>query len=309
MNAETKEENIDVFEETDGSVTVELPESIPAPDDQNIESSASEVEDQDEDTHAVREARRARRRAKKEYIKKTNEEKDHRLNLLSRQNQELQERLAAIERKTQSADLARLDSAISDEESRLEYFRRKMQEATDHSDGNTFTQAQEAWYDSRRKLEAMQGFKHRAVQTVNNDAGQANPRLINLAKKWMDRNPWYDPRGGDEDSQIAKIVDNKLAEEGWDPTNEDYWEEFDRRLQQRLPNRYTTDNDEQPRRRPRSFVTGSSRESSGSRSGGNTFVLEPEQVRAMKDAGLWDDPASRNRMIKRYAEQARNNKG
>ena len=309
MNAETKEENIDVFEETDGSVTVELPESIPSPDEQSIESSASETEEQGEETDAIREARRARRRAKKEYIKKTNEEKDHRLILLSRQNQELQERLAAVERKTQSADLARLDSAISDEESRLEYFRRKMQEATDNSDGNAFTQAQEAWYDSRRKLEAMQGFKHRAVQIVNNDAGQANPRLINLAKKWMDRNPWYDPRGGDEDSQIAKIVDNKLAEEGWDPTTEDYWEEFDRRLQQRLPNRYTTDHDEQPRRRPKSFVTGSSRESSGSRSGGNTFVLEPEQVRAMKDAGLWDDPAARNRMIKRYAEQARNNKG
>jgi hypothetical protein len=29
----------------------------------------------------------------------------------------------------------------------------------------------------------------------------------------------------------------------------------------------------------------------------------------MKEAGLWDDPQTRNRMIKRYAEQARNNRG
>ena len=55
------------------------------------------------------------------------------------------------------------------------------------------------------------------------------------------------------------------------------------------------------------MVTGSSRESSGSASG-NTFVLAPEQVRAMKDAGFWDDAQKRNKMIKRYAQEARNNR-
>ena len=299
-----KEESFEVTEEKDGSVVVELPETIESPDK---EAQADGDEDHPDDTDAVREARRARRRAKKEYIRKSNEEKDQRLQLLQRQNQELMERLAAVERKTHTADLARLDSAISDEESRLEFFRRKMQEATDNSDGTAFTKAQESWYESRRKVEAMQGIKQRAVQATNNDAGPANPKLVRLANQWMERNPWYDPNGGDEDSQIAKVVDNKLAAEGWDPTSEEYWDEFDRRLQQRLPSRYTGDQDEQPRRRPRSVVTGSGRESQTSR--GNSFVLEPEQVRAMKEAGFWDNPEVRNRMIKRYAEQARNNRG
>ena len=53
------------------------------------------------------------------------------------------------------------------------------------------------------------------------------------------------------------------------------------------------------------MVTGSSRESSSSVNG-NQFVLAPEQVRAMKDAGFWDDPEKRNKMIKRYAIEARN---
>jgi len=299
-----KEESFEVTEEKDGSVVVELPENIESPDK---EMHADGDEDHPDDSDAVREARRARRRAKKEYIRKSNEEKDQRLQLLQRQNQELMERLAAVERKTHTADLARLDSAISDEESRLEFFRRKMQEATDNSDGTAFTKAQEAWYESRRKVEAMQGIKQRAVQATNNDAGPANPKLVRLANQWMERNPWYDPNGGDEDSQIAKVVDNKLAAEGWDPTSEEYWEEFDRRLQQRLPSRYTGDQDEQSRRRPRSVVTGSGRESQTSR--GNSFVLEPEQVRAMKEAGFWDNPEDRNRMIKRYAEQARNHRG
>jgi hypothetical protein len=34
-------------------------------------------------------------------------------------------------------------------------------------------------------------------------------------------------------------------------------------------------------------------------------MLEPDQVRAMKDAGFWDDPVKRNSMIKRYAAEAR----
>lgn len=301
-----KEESFEVTEEKDGSVVVELPETIESPD-KEVSAAADGDEDHPDDTDAVREARRARRRAKKEYIRKSNEEKDQRLQLLQRQNQELMERLAAVERKTHTADLARLDSAIADEESRLEFYKRKMQEATDNSDGTSFMKAQEAWYESRRKVEAMQGIKQRAVQATNNDAGPANPKLVRLANQWMERNPWYDPNGGDEDSQIAKVVDNKLAAEGWDPTSEEYWDEFDRRLQQRLPSRYTADQDEQPRRKPRSVVTGSGRESQTSR--GNSFVLEPEQVQAMKEAGFWDNPEVRNRMIKRYAEQARNNRG
>jgi hypothetical protein len=315
MNTEpkTKEEVFEVTEEKDGSVVVELPEGMATVEmAEGGEAPAQEEsgdEDQPGDTDAIREARRARRRAKKEYIKRTNEEKDQRLTLLQRQNQELMERLAAVERKTHTADLARLDSAIADEEARLEFFKRKMREATDNSDGNAFMQAQEGWYEARRKVEAMQGIKQRAVQATNNEAGPANPRLVKLANQWMERNSWYDPNGGDEDSQIAKLIDNRLASEGWDPATEEYWDEFDKRLQARLPNRYTHDQDEQPRRKPRSFVTGSSRESSAGRGSGNTFVLEPEQVRAMKEAGLWDDPSTRNRMIKRYAEQARNNRG
>jgi hypothetical protein len=315
MNTETKpkEEVFEVTEEKDGSVVVALPEGMEGVDMADGGDAApqddSGDDDQPGDTDAIREARRARRRAKKEYIKRTNEEKDQRLTLLQRQNQELMERLAAVERKTHTADLARLDSAISDEEARLEFFKRKMREATDNSDGAAFMQAQEGWYEARRKVEAMQGIKQRAVQATNNDAGPANPRLVKLANQWMERNPWYDPNGGDEDSQIAKLIDNRLASEGWDPASEEYWDEFDKRLQSRLPNRYTHEQDDQPRRRPRSFVTGSSRESSVPGQTGKTFVLEPEMVRAIKDAGLWDDPASRNRMIKRYAEQARNNRG
>jgi len=307
------EEKIEVTEETDGSVTVELPDNIESPDEPvEAKAEGGAVEDGDEDhpddTEAVRAARRARRKAKKEYIKKTNEEKDQRLTLLQRQNQELMERLAVIEQKTHSSDLARLDKAIEEEELRQNYHAAKMREATNNSDGAAFVKAQEAWYESRRKVEAMKGVKTEAARSMTQENQAVDPRLKRLANDWMENNPWYDPNGDDEDSQIAKLIDQRLMKEGWNPASEEYWEELDNRLQKRLSHRYNENQDVNPRRKPRSVVTSSARESSG---GGNrnTFVLQPEQVRAMKDAGFWDDPNLRNKMIKRYAQEARNSRG
>lgn len=311
------EEKIMVKEEQDGSVTVDLPDSIPSPDmdEDGGESMAAggaagddDDQDRDDDTEAIRAARRNRRKAKKEYIKKTNEEKDQRLMLLQRQNQELMERLSNVERKTHSADLARLDKAIEDKELRLQYARMKMSEATSAGDGEAFAKAQEMWYETRREVESMKSLKDNAVRSANVQTPTNSAELQRQASKWMERNDWFSPEGGDEDSEIAKIIDQKLVKEGWNPASEEYWQELDKRLQKRLPHRYTDDSDERDSRttrRPRSIVTSSGREGTTSSGARNTFVLAPEQVRAIKDAGLWDNPQSRNRMIKRYAEQAR----
>ena len=306
MSTEQNTEELSVVEEKDGSVTVDLPDHLADhSDDAQVNQDDGGDEDHPDDTEAVRKARSNRRRAKKEYIKRTNEEKDQRLGLLQRQNQELMERLSVVERKTHGADLARYEKAMEDEEYRLRYAQKKMQEATDNSDGEAFTKAQELWYDSRRKLEAMNNYKEQAARASSQESAPANPKLVRLANGWMERNSWYNPEAGDEDTQIAKVIDNRLVAEGWDPATQDYWDELDNRLQKRLPHRYTRTTDEPSRRSPRSVVTGSSRESSG-QTGGNTFVLAPEQVRAMKDAGFWDDAEKRNKMIKRYAIEARN---
>jgi hypothetical protein len=304
-----KEEHIEVTEDADGSAVAELPEGVEAPEAQEGASEAAGDDcgdaDRPGDSDAVREARRARRRAKKDLVRRTSEEKDQRLQMLQRQNNERMERLSVVERKTHSSDLARLDKAIEDEELRFRYAMQKMQNATTSGDGKAMAEAQEMWYETRRKIEALRNLKQRASQVTQQQQGAANPKVTRLANGWMERNDWYDPSANDEDTAIAKVIDRKLTEEGWDPAAEDYWQELDRRLQKRLPHRYTDSNDDSPRRsRPRSVVTGSGREFGGG-SSRTTFVLSPEQVRAMKDAGMWDDPQARARMIKRYAQEAR----
>lgn len=325
MSTEDKDlEQIKISEGQDGGAVVELPESMSAAEDGNNHDDNTNEEkhaeggdahddgddaDQPDDTEAIRAARRARRKAKKEYIKQTNAEKDVRLQNLLRQNQELQERLAVVERKTNSADLARMDKVIEDKELRLQYAKMKMAEATSASDGEAFAKAQDMWYETRREVENLRAMKEAAVKSTSQPSpADDNRELQRQAAKWMERNSWYDPQGDDEDSEIAKIIDQKLVKEGWNPNQSEYWDELDRRLQKRLPHRYTDDTDERPSRsRPRSVVTGSGRENAASAGGKNTFTLKPEQVRAMKDAGFWDDPVKRAKMVKRYAMEARNN--
>lgn len=319
MSTEPKDQidDIVVSEEKDGSVVVDLPESIPSPDEQEREeethAAGGSADDGDadhpDDTDAIRAARRNRRKAKREYMKQTNAEKDARLQNLQRQNQELLERLSAVERRQSGADLARLDKAIEDKELRLQYAKMKLAEATTAGDGEAMAKAQEMWYETRREIESMRSVKERAAQNTQVQPTE-NAEVQRHASRWMDRNDWYDPNGDDEDSQIAKVIDQKMVKEGWNPNSKDYWEELDRRVARRLPHRYTDDTDDQPTRsRPRSVVTSSGRENINSSGSRNTFTLSPEQVRAMKDAGMWDDQAKRAKMIKRYAMEARQNNG
>ena len=313
MTTENELNKIVVTEEADGSAVIDLPDSIESPDEQEDErelasGGATDDDVAPEDETEYQRARREKRRAKRDLAKKTGVEKDMKLQHLERKNQELMERLSVVERKTHSADLARIDKAIEDQELRLQYAKMKVAEAATAADGNAMTDAQEMMYEARRQIESLSSLKKTAVQPNQNQGNVPDPRLQRLAANWMERNDWYDPSGRDTDSKIAKQIDEALSAEGWNPTDADYWNELDNRLHKYLPHKYNDTTDvRSSTKRPRSVVTSSGRESVNGSTNRNTFVLKPEQVRAMKDAGFWDDPDKRSKMIKRYAQEARNN--
>lgn len=316
MATQAKEEPLHVQESGDGTATVELPDNLLPPEEHNdggddaprndARDDAGD-EDHPDDTDAVRAARRARRRSKKDLIRKTNEEKDVRLQMLQRQNEEMAARLSQVERRTQGADMARLEKAMDDEQVRVEYHRMKLAEATSAGDGEAAVAAQEALYDARQKVEQLTRLKQQAERPADT-APRIDPSVQRHAAQWIDRNGWYKPDLTDTDSRIAKLIDEDLVKEGWNPGTADYWDELDSRLQKRLPHRYNESSDrrDSPNRTPRNTVGSSGREASAAYGGTNrTFTLTAEQVRAMKDAGMWDNPEKRAKMIKRYAEQAR----
>jgi hypothetical protein len=322
------EKNVDqevmvISEGADGGATVDLPSSIQSPDanrgDEHHDDEADEAEKRaeiqatgsvDPDAEAARQAKRDKRRMRKDYHKQVSVEKDIKLQQLERQNHQLLERLSIVERKTLGSELARLDKRIEDEQSRVIFAKQKIKEAAETGNGDLMVSAQDMLIESSRNHEALTNLKKRSVAPQRQQTIQpVDPMLQRHAANWMAKNDWYDPNGKDPDSRRALNEDQILAEEGYDPKTAEYWQELDKRLQRVVPHRYTDDMDETPVRtqRPRTVVTGSGRESTSQRGGANQLYISPDKVKAMKEAGLWEDPEKRARMIKRYALEARNN--
>jgi hypothetical protein len=320
MSTDTKEKiELMVQEEKDGSAVVDLPESMIDDDlDQNAPVKADnegldrEDLDHPDDDQELREAKRNRRKAKRQAFRAENKEKDVRLQVLQRENEEFKRRLSNVERETKQGQISRIDKNIEDSQVRLEYAKMKLKEAADNSDGEAMVEAQTLWRQAEDQINKLQGMKHRASQEAQAPAHQdmPNPTVQRNAADWMKRNSWYNPDASDSDSKVAKKVDELLVTEGWNPSDPDYWDELDSRLQKSLPHRYNqTSNGDFAVRKPRNVVGSSGREASAAYGGRNSsqFILSPERVKAMKEVGAWDNPDRKKRMIDEFRKYDRQN--
>jgi hypothetical protein len=321
--AEVKEK-LEVEEQNDGSATVEVPEKDLVPDtveeqngfDRAKESNDSNDADADhpDDDEELRAAKRNRRRAKKDLVRKTNQEKDIRLQALQRENEEFKRRLSQLERNTKAEHVVRIDKHIEDAQTRLEYAKMKIAEATQNQDGQGMVDAQLLLQNASDEVRQLKQMRNQADQELKRPQqnNAQDPAIARRANEWVRRNSWYDSSLRDPDSKVAKKVDELMVAQGWNPSDPDYWDELDSRLQKELPHRYNDRNDDEKRnvRRPRNVVGSAGREASASYGGSNRsqFVLSPERVKAMKDAGAWDNPERKAKMIKQFMAYDRANR-
>jgi hypothetical protein len=315
---------LDIMEEKDGSAVVDIPADMKIDDDviedTSVEPSKAdggEVDKEDldhpDDDQEIRQAKRDRRRAKRDLIFKTNREKDLRLQQLQRENEEFKRRLSTVEDRTRQNDMARLDKTIEDSQVRLEYAKMKLAEAVNNNDGEAMVLAQELFAQAKQEIGELQNYKQKIIQLPQqrDDVVVPDPTVQRNAAEWMKRNSWYNPNSNDRDVMIAKKHDEAMVAEGWDPSDSDYWAELDSRLQKALPHRYngSTDSDSVVRK-PRNIVGSSGREASAAYGGRNNsqFVLSPERVKAMKEAGAWDNPVRKKAMVESFMKYDRQNR-
>lgn len=321
-DSKDKNDQIEIVEGQDGSATVDLPENmldgVSEGDDSQGKADGGRASDEDadhpDDDDELRQAKRNRRRAKKDLIRKTNQEKDVRLTQLQRENEEFKRRLVQLERNTKSEHLTRIDKNLEDAQVRIEYAKMKLAEATQNGDGQAMVEAQTLWntaQEEARNLAAMRNQADQELRKPQRSDNAPDPLVQKLATKWMRKNDWYNPDATDTDSRIAKKIDELMVTQGWNPSDPDYWEELDARLQKELPHRYNDSTDDEPRdvRRPRNSVGSAGREASASYGGSNRsqFVLSPDRVKAMKEVGAWDNPERKARMVKQFIEFDRQN--
>ena len=324
------EKDVPIREQEDGSILarVELPEQIEddevpvkveaaedSDEDQQDEDQTSDDQDNDdeteEDREKIREARREERKLKKELQKQREVSAKHKITALERRNEDLAKRLAAVENTAASYQFAQIDKAVEDEATRVEYAKMKMVQAAQAGDVAAQMEYLDQLTDAKQRLNEAQHYKKQQLEAAKspkqNVPNPVSTEVQQNATGWLRKNSWFDPQARDTDSRIAKVVDQELVADGWDPADPEYWDELDNRLAARLPHRYTAKGGNNQRRS--AGPTASSRVANSTSSKPGTITLSRERVSAIKDAGAWDDVTKRNKMIRAYAQYDRDNKG
>jgi hypothetical protein len=326
-----EKKDVPIKEQEDGSVLarVEVPEGfdeeeqekeakVEASDEEHdeegeepAEEEAAEEDNEDDERERIREARREERKLKKELQKQREASAKHKISALERRNEELAKRLAAVENTAASYQFAQLDKSIEDEATRVEYAKMKMLQAAQSNDAAGQVEYLEQLTEAKQRLQQAQALKKQQLEQAKTPKQNVpNPMTEDVqrnATRWLKKNSWYDPQARDTDSRIAKVIDQELASDGWDPSDPEYWDELDNRLSARLPHRYSSKGGSQQRRA--AGPTASSRVANTTTARPGTITLSRERVQAIKEAGAWDDVERRNKMIRAYAQYDRENKG
>lgn len=259
---------------------------------------------QDDDREAIRERRRQERQARKDRHRQTVNDLRSQLAIRDRMLEELSTRVSQVETRSSTADLTRIDAGIQQAEQNYNYHKSVLARATTEGDGETAADATEKMLQARVRHNELNLLKRR--MTPQPQSQPLDPRMVSAAQEWMDRNKWYNPTGGDQDSQVVLAIDRQLALERLDPTTDSYWDELSRRVEKYLPHRVKRGKIETVEGGSKNPTPPPSRGVSGSKPGRKeTYTLSKERVNAMKDAGVWDDPKARADMIRRYREMDR----
>jgi hypothetical protein len=274
-----------------------------ADDDERMGVSEDDSEDEIVDKNKkIREQRTKRRQLQKQAKERSQRE----LELLRQQNADLMRRMQAIEGNTLTQQAQGIEQQYNTALYEAQQAESIIARAVEAGNGDDVAVAMRLRDEAKERAQQLAYAKQQAEQYAQQAVQpQADPRVVDYAKQWLDANPWYNPQGRDEESSITKAIDNTLAAEGWNPASEDYWHELTRRVASRIggddaPAR----NQAAPRRK--APPTGTTREHAPT-STKNEVVVTAERKQAMIDAGVWDDPVARTRYLKAYQAYDREN--
>lgn len=279
-------------------------------DDEDDEASAksnNDDGDDDDERAAIRERRRLEKKERKERQQKAIGRDKVELNFLRQRNDELERRMANLESNSHKISISDIDRQLQEAVNEAETAERIIAKAVEAGNGEDVAKALKFRDQAIAKANQLNYAKQQATQQgQQRPAPSVDKAIEHYASEFMESNSWYDPQGRDEDSAIVLAIDAKLAQEGYDPRSEEYWDELQTRIERRLPEKFAKQRQaEKPARKPTGGpAVGSGREHAPT-STRKEIYISPERKAAMIEAGVWDDPILRQRYAKRYAEYDR----
>jgi hypothetical protein len=267
-------------------------------EDDSDDRLAESEDDSDEEIESGSKSNRDRRRKRRDMQRRAKEAAERKIQLLERQNAEMLQRLSAVEGFTQNTSAQTLEARIAQTQREIQQAEMIIAKATEAGNGEDVVAAMRIRDTAIANAQQLVGAKQQfEAQRQQAQQPRVDPNVVGYAKQWMEANPWYDPSGRDRESALTKAIDTELAREGFDPASREYWEELTDRVAEAIG-----EGDKKPKRR--APPTGRTREHAPVSTKKEIYVT-PERKEAMIEAGVWDDVAKRNRILKAYQEQDR----
>ena len=238
---------------------------------------------------------------------KQRKDRDEQLAQLMKQNEELSYRLQNTEHQFNTVNQLSLNASEKQITDKLELARNAYKTAHEEGDSTKILQAQEFLNEAQNDLKSLsatkQQFEQRPVQQqqqqqpVQQPQYQPQPTADPRAADWASKNEWF---GSDQVMTAASLaIDSQLKEEGFSPTDTDYYTEIDRRIKETFPHKFGGEvRKQEPTSQPAQVVAGASRSSPGS---SKKVKLSKEDIRL---ANKWNVPLEQYAQEKLKADRA-----
>jgi hypothetical protein len=217
---------------------------------------------------------------------KQRKDRDDQISQLIRQNEELTGKISTREQEFSNISKLHLDANEKQLTDKMELARAAYKSAHDEGDTGKILQAQEFLNEAQNDLKSLGATKAQfeqepqPVQQQVQPAPQQNaadPKAI----EWSQNNDWF---GKDRVMTASALaLDAELKEEGFDPSDPEFYNEIDNRIKEAFPHKFGNQNpvQEQPSK-PAQVVAGASRSTPSP----GKVKLTKEDVRLAQNWGI-----------------------
>ena len=234
---------------------------------------------------------------------KQRKERDAQLAQLIQHNEQLQTRLYNTEKQFNTVNKLSLNASEKQLTDKLELARNAYKSAHEEGDSTKILQAQEFLNEAQNDLKSLSATKLKfdqeptQQQRQQQQPQQQQPVVDPKAEDWASKNEWF---GQDQIMTVSALaIDGQLKEEGFNPTDPEFYNEIDRRMKETFPHKFTAQKatpveevrKQEETSKPAQVVAGASRSSPGSN---KKVKLSKEDIRL---ANKWNVP------LEKYAEE------
>ena len=260
----------------------------PQPEETKVEEPRVEEEETPKELEGI-ETKGAEKRIRQ--LVRQRKEREETIQTLLAQNEELKNNLSKKDKEVVSITSNSLNANEQSLEKTIKMAKEAYLEAFDSGEKEKVLEAQETLNNAQADLKMLQRMKVNAakqqqeleaqeVQPEPQVQQQPQPTAVDVkAQEWAEKNDWF----GDDTIKTAAALalDAELKSEGYDPNDNEFYEEIDRRLEKAFGG--SSVRVEENTSQPSQVVSGASRSSQNSRS---KVKLSKEDVRLANKWGI-----------------------